>query len=93
MEAQYLSLISSLSGVLIGGTISYLMQRSTFRHQYRLKIEELKTEHMAERTAHYYLSHKGYTDRRFETIKRGLGGFEDDELRKILVRAGAITKL
>ena len=30
------------------------------------------------------------TIRSFVTLKNYLGGFEDDELRKILVRAGAI---
>lgn len=90
MKPEILTLISSLSGVAIGGTISYLLQRNQLRHAYKLKIEELKTEHMAERTARYYLSHKGYTDRKFETLQKALGGFEDDELRKILVRAGAV---
>lgn len=90
MEPEILSLVASLSGVLVGGGISLLLQRNQLRHAFKLKIEELKTEHMAERTAHYYLSHKSYTDRRFDTIKKGLGGFEDDELRKILVRAGAV---
>lgn len=47
---------------------------------------------MAERTARHYLSHKGYTDRKFTTIKKYLGGWDKDEdgLRKILVRAGAV---
>ncbi len=90
MKPEYLSLVASLVGVVVGGGISYLLQRNQLRHAYKLKVEELKTEYMAEQTAKYYLSHKGYTDRKFETIKKGLGGFEDDELRKILVRAGAI---
>ncbi|MTI23241.1 hypothetical protein E1176_19590 [Fulvivirga sp. RKSG066] len=92
MKPEYLSLISSLIGVLIGGGISFFLQRNQLKHAYKLKIEELKTEYMAEQTARYYLSHKGYTDRKFETIKKGLGGFDnnEDELRKILVRAGAI---
>ncbi|ELR72926.1 hypothetical protein C900_00887 [Fulvivirga imtechensis AK7] len=90
MSPEVLSVISSLAGVLVGGGISFLLQRNQLRNAYKIKIEELKTEHMAERTARYYLSHKGYTDRKFETIKKGLGGFDDDELRRILVRAGAI---
>lgn len=90
MKPEYLTLVSSLIGVIVGGGISYLLQRNQLRHAYKLKVEELKTEYMAEQTAKYYLSHQGYTDRKFETIKKGLGGFEDDELRKILVRAGAI---
>lgn len=92
MKPEYLSLVSSLVGVLFGGGISYILQRNQLKHAYRLKIEEMKTEYMAEQTAKYYLSHKGYTDRKFETIKKGLGGFDqdEDELRKILVRAGAV---
>lgn len=90
MSPEILSLISSLAGVAVGGGISFFLQRNQLRHAYKIKLEEIKTEHMAERTANYFLSHKGYTDRRFETIKTGLGGFDDDELRRILVRAGAI---
>ena len=52
--------------------------------------EEHKTEFIAETTAKHFLNHKSYTDRSFETLKKHLGGFDDDELRKILVRAGAI---
>ncbi len=52
--------------------------------------EQPRTEFMAEETARMFLSHKSFTDRSFETLRRHLGGFEDDELRKILVRAGAM---
>ena len=90
MKPEYLGIVSSMLGVMVGGLISYLLQRSRQQHAYELKIEELKTEHMAERTARYYLSHKGYTDRKFDTLRKALGGFEDNELRKILVRAGAV---
>ena len=31
-----------------------------------------------------------YAGRSFDVLKKHLGGFEEDELRKILVRAGAI---
>ena len=45
---------------------------------------------MAETTARHFLAHKSFTDRSFETLRNHLGGFTDDELRRILVRAGAI---
>ena len=82
-------LIAACSSI-IGGLISYLLQRRNFTYQLRLKQEELKTEFMAESTVRHFLNHKSYTDRSFTTLKNYLGGFEDDELRKILVRAGAI---
>ena len=47
---------------------------------------------MAERAARKLLSHRGYVDRSFKAISATLGGWDDEpeELRKILVRAGAV---
>ncbi|GAB3332220.1 hypothetical protein GCM10027429_11370 [Marivirga atlantica] len=80
----------TLAGTLFGGLISYFLNRQQFKQQLKLHQEENKTEFMAESTAKHFLSHKAYTDRSFETLQNHMGGFEDDELRKILVRAGAI---
>jgi hypothetical protein len=62
----------------------------TFRIQERRLKQELKTEFMAERVATELLSDARWPKRSFEEIKKRLGGFEDTELRKILVRAGAV---
>lgn len=82
--------IFTLLGAVVGGLISWLLQKQQFAHQLKLAQEANKTEFMAERTARHYLDHKGYTDRSFEVIRDHLGGFDDDEVRRILVRAGAI---
>lgn len=74
----------------IGGLISFLLQFLKFRHEIAAINLEQKTDFMAETTVIHFLSHKSFTDRSFETLKNHMGGFEDDELRKILVRAGAI---
>ncbi|WP_298933709.1 hypothetical protein [uncultured Ramlibacter sp.] len=84
------SALSALLGALIGGGISFLLNRQQFAHQQRMLEQQHKTEFMAESTARHFLSHKSFTDRSFETLRAHLGGFEDDELRKILVRAGAM---
>ena len=62
----------------------------TFRIQERRLRQELKTEFMAEMVAKELLSDERWKKRSFEEIKKRLGGFEDNELRKILVRAGAV---
>jgi lipopolysaccharide export system protein LptC len=90
MQAPLWSMLSALLGALVGGAISYFLNRQQFAHQLRIQQEQHKVEYMAEDTARHFLSHQGYTDRSFETLQRALGGFSDDELRKILVRAGAI---
>jgi 5-bromo-4-chloroindolyl phosphate hydrolysis protein len=82
--------IFTLLGTIVGGFISYFMQQQRFRHELKMKHEEFKTEFMAETTARHFLSHRSYTDRSFEILQKNLGGFQEDELRKILVRAGAI---
>jgi len=90
MNAALWSTFSALLGAVVGGGISWLLNRQQFANQLRILQEQHKTEFMAETTARHFLSHKAFTDRSFETLKSHLGGFEDDELRKILVRAGAM---
>lgn len=90
MDAALWSTFSALLGAAVGGGISFLLNRQQFANQLRILKEQNKTEFMAEETARHFLSHKSFTDRSFETLKEHLGGFEDDELRKILVRAGAM---
>jgi len=79
-----------LLGVLVGGLISWWLQKDRASTDLRIALEAVKTEHMAEKTAQYFLNHKGYTDRSFKLLSKRLGGFEDNELRRILVRAGAV---
>ena len=90
MDTALWSTFSALLGALVGGAISFLLNRQQFANQLRILRESHKVEFMAETTARHFLSHKGFTDRSFETLRNHLGGFGDDELRKILVRAGAI---
>lgn len=90
MNPAFWSMLSTLLGALVGGGISLLVARQQLRNQLRVLQEQHKVEYMAEETARHFLSHKSFTDRSFETLRNHLGGFTDDELRKILVRAGAI---
>ncbi|TWI03463.1 hypothetical protein IP90_01272 [Luteimonas cucumeris] len=90
MDPTLAGALATLLGAVVGGAISYLLNRQLHGQQLRLTREQHKTEYMAEETARHFLSHKGYTDRSFEVLQKHLGGFSDDELRKILVRAGAI---
>lgn len=84
------SAILMLLGIAAGGILTYFQQRQQFKQQLRLTHEQNKTEFMAESTAKHFLSHKGYAERSFKLLKKRMGGFQEEELRKILVRAGAI---
>jgi hypothetical protein len=90
MTAEVTAGLFGIIGVLVGGLISWWLQKDRASADLKIALESVKTEHMAEKTAQYFLNHKGYTDRSFELLSKRLGGFEDNELRKILVRAGAV---
>lgn len=90
MDPSLTTPLFTLLGTLVGGLITFAVNRQLFKHQILAMREQYKTEFMAEETARHFLSHRSYTDRSFEVLKKHLGGFEEDELRKILVRAGAV---
>ena len=63
----------------------------TFRVQERRIRQEMKSEFMAERAVYLLLSDERWRKRSFDEIRKRLGdGFDDKELRKILLRAGAV---
>ncbi len=84
---------AGILGTIVGGLITYFTQKAQFKNEILRIREENRTEFQAEQTALHFLSHNNYTDLSFKTLKKYLGGFEDDELQKILVRAGAIQVL
>lgn len=90
MDAALWSTFSALLGAVVGGGISWLLNRQQLANQIELARQHNRTEFMAETTARHFLGHKSFTDRSFDALRMHLGGFEDDELRKILVRAGAM---
>jgi len=90
MTTEFTAGLFGILGVIVGGLISWWLQKDRASTDLRIALESIKTEHMAEETALYYLNHKGYTDRSFELLQKRLGGFGENELRKILVRAGAV---
>lgn len=67
----------------LAGYFSYLVQR------YKL-LKEFKLEDSAENAISKLLNHPNWTKRTFTSINEKIGGFEDDELRKLLVRSGAV---
>lgn len=77
------TIITSLITALITGIV-------TFSAQERKIKSELRTEFMAEQVAKTLLEDERWELRSFDAIKKRLGGFEDEELRRILVRAGAV---
>ena len=55
MGIAIIAALSSLFGVIVGGFVSYFLQKQKLEHEFKLKLQENKTENMAEQTALYYL--------------------------------------
>ncbi|MCX4233836.1 hypothetical protein ACH4Y0_08680 [Streptomyces sp. NPDC020707] len=80
---------------LVVGVLTVVASISIARLQAKqaveLKREDLRTEYMAEAAIRRLLMHTDFKKRTFGVIKKRLGdGFDDTELRKLLVRAGAV---
>jgi hypothetical protein len=77
------TIITSILVALVTSLATYVIQER------KLKAE-LRTEFMAEQAAKLLLENPQWEMRSFNEIKKRLSGFSDNELRKILVRAGAV---
>ena len=77
------TIITSAITAVIVGIMTFFIQERKLR-------TELRTEFMAEQAAKSLLENPQWQKRSFSEIKKRLGGFDEDELKKILVRAGAV---
>ena len=84
------TVITSILTSAVTATAAWFIQRDKLRRDFELDRERIRTEFMAEQVAKQLLESEKWEKRTFEAIERRLGGFEKDELRKILVRAGAV---
>jgi ubiquinone biosynthesis protein UbiJ len=83
-------IVAVIISVVVSSTVSIFMAERTARREFERDIQRVRTEFMAERVARELLSDSRWKKRSFKQIERTLGGFQGDDLRRILVRAGAI---
>jgi hypothetical protein len=88
MEEQMSQVL--LTSIIVPAIIAFTTALFTFFVQERKLRRDFRLEFMAENAARELLESKKWEKRSFTAIRERLGGFEDDELRKILVRAGAV---
>lgn len=78
-----------------GERIKEAAQKELAAEKQKLDIEkkqltDLRTEFMAEAAIRSLLETQGWELRSFKAIRKRIGGFEEQELRKLLVRSGAV---
>lgn len=74
-------------GAVAGFVGKVVLQYMTQRHEINRDTDVAKEN--VKQILDLMLRHKTYTDRSFEAIRRAIGGFDDDELRKLLHEVGA----
>src|SRR5437667_12409473 len=90
MDEKVMVAMVGAGAALVTSIISYLVQRAKLRHEFEHDIAQVRTSFMAETAARELLQQYEAPFRTFIMIRHHVGGFSDDELRRILVRAGAL---
>jgi len=98
------AIITSGIVALISGRITYLIQerkleveKQNLKEQYKIEREKLEEQYKTEKKADFalskFLNHVKFKRRSFKYISEKMGGFDDKELRRMLVRNGAIRSI
>jgi hypothetical protein len=81
------TLLTGIASGALSGYAAYLVQERKLRRDYQLQDSAQRVTNMLLRKRPL---RKTWRLRSFKVIRHHLGGFEDDALRQLLVRAGAI---
>ncbi len=83
----------ALGGVFVGaiasGAVNLMLQRRQFAHEKEMYVLKNQSAENVKALLVEMLSHKSYTDRSFEAIRKKIGGYSDDEVRQLLHEVGA----
>ena len=90
MNEVMVSIIVPAVTAIVTALATLMVQKSRLRNEFELDREKIRTGFMAERVTNQLLQNPRWKMRSFKEIKKRLGGFDDNELRQILVRAGAV---
>lgn len=92
METPIVTALIAAIVALATSLITFRRAEKRLQREFDLDKDKAKTGFMAEQVAKRLLEVRE-PKRTFEAIKNRLGGFEGNELRQILVRAGAVKFL
>ena len=83
--------MSPAIAAVIAVAMSFVVALLTARSSRERLRAEMRTEFMAEEAIHQLIQNEKWMRRSFRVIRYHIRGFTDDELRKMLVRAGAVA--
>lgn len=94
MDALTVTALSTVIAALVAALASMVVARHAAAAAAAAQFEKLKREflleHQSEQLVRRLLQHQAWSRRSLSAIKRHIRGFDDEALRQILIRAGAI---
>ena len=81
---------TAIISAIVSSSVAVFSAYVTTRSQVKQLERQFLLEYQAERIVHQLLELPKWKLRTFKAIKYHVAGFEDDELRRILIRIGAI---
>ena len=83
------ALLGVVVGALATGIFQLVGQKRQFAHEKEMYLLANKSAEVVKELLTEMLNHRGYTDRSFVALKKAVGGFSEDEVRKLLHEVGA----
>lgn len=84
------TIIGVIIGALLTGVLNYIFQKSQFKHNKEMFYLQNISKEKVKETLIELLNHKKYPERKFKTIRKRIGAFNDDELRVLLTEVGGV---
>jgi hypothetical protein len=84
------ALIGVIIGGLLTGIFNFILQNRQFSHNKEMFSLQNKSNEQAKGILEEMLNNKKFVDRSFAALKGKIGGFSDDEIRRLLIELGAI---
>lgn len=83
-NAPLWALLGVITGSLLTGFINYMLQRGQFKHNKEMFFLQNQSKEFVKELLLEWLNHKTFVARSFKTLRKRIGGYTDEELRKIL---------
>lgn len=82
--AAWAAAIGVVVGTILAGFINWLLEKQKYSNQLKLLVRENVGKEAVKQMLQDMLNHRNHIDRSFVALKGPIGGYSDDEIRKLL---------
>lgn len=89
MSEGWWAILGVVIGALSSGIVSVLLQNRSFAHEKEMLKLQNQSEENVKETLVDILNHRKFVRRSFDAISKRVGGYSEDEIRKLLHEVNA----